>query len=234
MTKLADELEALAKAIRAAIEYMPYLDRQKEDDDGDYLPLTLREFYEETWQGSYADELFQDVENVIITALSQPVADEAQRLQDHMEQHHGVCLQASQWDAAITALRQPDAVPEDPLGDGSDYGVTPLVEDEWPGAVPGDLVGRLQLHKSWRDSHGELNDAPNEAAAAIQSLTAERDAMRLQGQSEGFAAAVAWLRDRGAMKPRPMFSLAAETLADQMEQSRIPGQARALLEGSKP
>ena len=111
--KLADELEALAKAIRTAIEYMPYLDRQKEDDDGDYLPLTLREFYEETWQGSYADELFQDVENVIITALRQPVADEAQRLQDHMEQHYGVCLQASQWDAAITALRQPDAVPGD-------------------------------------------------------------------------------------------------------------------------
>ena len=146
MTKLADELGAMAKAIRTAIEYMPYLDRQKEDDDGDYLPLTLREFYEETWQGSYADELFQDVENVIITALRQPVADEAQRLQDHMEQHHGVCLQASQWDAAITALRQPDA-------------------------APGDLVERLLGHCA--DKDGCL-----EAAAAIQSLTAERDALR--------------------------------------------------------
>lgn len=28
----------------------------------------------------------------------------AQRLQDHMEQYHGVCLKASEWDAAIGAL----------------------------------------------------------------------------------------------------------------------------------
>lgn len=30
--------------------------------------------------------------------------DTAQRLQDHMEQHHGVCLSASDWDAAIRAV----------------------------------------------------------------------------------------------------------------------------------
>jgi hypothetical protein len=37
----------------------------------------------------------------------------------------------------------------------------------------GALVERLGLHKSWRDSHGELNDAPNQAAATILALTAE-------------------------------------------------------------
>jgi hypothetical protein len=30
--------------------------------------------------------------------------DASQRLQDHMEQYHGVSLQASDWDAAIRAL----------------------------------------------------------------------------------------------------------------------------------
>jgi hypothetical protein len=34
------------------------------------------------------------------------------------------------------------------------------------------LVERLRLHRSWRDSHGELNDAPNKAADALE--TAER------------------------------------------------------------
>jgi hypothetical protein len=32
-----------------------------------------------------------------------PVDDMAQRLQDHMEQHHGICLKASEWDAAVLA-----------------------------------------------------------------------------------------------------------------------------------
>jgi hypothetical protein len=35
------------------------------------------------------------------------LADEAQRLQDHMEQHHGITLAASEWDRAVTALRHP-------------------------------------------------------------------------------------------------------------------------------
>jgi len=38
------------------------------------------------------------------------VGDEAQRLQDHMEQFHGVCLSASEWDAAIAALQSPPPV----------------------------------------------------------------------------------------------------------------------------
>lgn len=35
------------------------------------------------------------------------------------------------------------------------------------------LVERLGLHKSWRDSQGELNNAPNEAGQAITDLEAE-------------------------------------------------------------
>ena len=30
---------------------------------------------------------------------------------------------------------------------------------------------RLSLHTTWRDSHGELNDAPNEAAALLATLS---------------------------------------------------------------
>ena len=34
----------------------------------------------------------------------------AQSLQDHLEQHHGICLQASQWDAVATYItREIDA-----------------------------------------------------------------------------------------------------------------------------
>ena len=40
------------------------------------------------------------------------------------------------------------------------------------------LIERLQLHKSWRDSHGELNAAPNEAADALKAL--ERDNARMR------------------------------------------------------
>lgn len=40
------------------------------------------------------------------TASEQPASGEgmAQRLQDHMEQYHGVCLKASEWDAAVAVL----------------------------------------------------------------------------------------------------------------------------------
>lgn len=43
------------------------------------------------------------------------VGDAAQRLQDHMEQHHGVCLSASEWDAAIlAALAHPAQARDEP------------------------------------------------------------------------------------------------------------------------
>ena len=56
-------------------------------------------------------------------------------------------------------------------------------------------------------------------------LEAEIARLREIGQAEGFAAAVQWLRDRGACKPPATLWHAAETLADQMEQARVPGQA---------
>ena len=38
-----------------------------------------------------------------------------------------------------------------------------------------DLEARLSLHRTWRDSHGELNDAPNEALERIATLRAENE-----------------------------------------------------------
>lgn len=56
-----------------------------------------------------------------------------------------------------------------------------------------DIAERLQMHKSWRDSHGELNDAPNEAAAEIKML---RDALRTAvGHIEHMAA---WIGNQNA------------------------------------
>lgn len=85
-----------------------------------------------------------------------------------------------------------------------------------------DLRADLRLLLSLATDALRNPDGP-EAAEALASI-------RLQGQAEGFAAAVQWLRDRSAMKPAPTLSHAASILADQMEQSRIPASARALLE----
>lgn len=75
----------------------------------------------------------------------------------------------------------------------------------------------------------EAADALEAKDARIATLTAERDAAfakgREAGQGEGFAAAVSWLRDHGAMKPRAALWQEAEMLADMMEQSRIPASA---------
>ena len=40
-----------------------------------------------------------------------------------------------------------------------------------PDPQAAELVERLRLHVTWRDSHGELNDAPNDAADLIERLT---------------------------------------------------------------
>ena len=46
------------------------------------------------------------------------------------------------------------------------------------------LLERLDLHNSWRDSHGELNDAPNQAKTAIETLTRElAEAVGLMGDA---------------------------------------------------
>ena len=68
--------------------------------------------------------------------------------------------------------------------------------------------------------------APSEAdvkrEALLAELDAQADAERGLGQAEGFAAAVQWLRDRGAQRPPAVLFHAASILADQMEQSLIP------------
>jgi hypothetical protein len=55
------------------------------------------------------------------------------------------------------------------------------------------LVARLKLHSTWRDSHGELNDAPNEAATTIEAMSrqlVEKDDLidRLVEHAVGFGA----------------------------------------------
>lgn len=64
-----------------------------------------------------------------------------------------------------------------------------------------------------------------------EGVDVAREKMRQQGQDEGFAAAVQWLRDRSAMKPRASLWSAALELADQMEQSRAPHQALSNADG---
>jgi hypothetical protein len=73
--------------------------------------------------------------------------------------------------------------------------------------------------------HKPINPDGPEAADAITTLLEEVGRYREQGQAEGFAAAVQWLRDRSAMKPPASLWHAASLLADQMEQSRIPAAA---------
>ena len=51
------------------------------------------------------------------------------------------------------------------------------------------------------------------------------EAARKQGQDEGFAAAVSWLRDRSAQKPAAYLALEAELLANGLENSRLPAKA---------
>ena len=70
------------------------------------------------------------------------------------------------------------------------------------------------------------------SAAEVQKPRADCNAVapstngwREQGQREGFAAAVQWLRDRSATKPPTSLWSAAEILADHMEASCIPAAA---------
>lgn len=79
-------------------------------------------------------------------------------------------------------------------------------------------------YSSWALVHG---DALLEALAAAlrQQAQPTPDAMREQGQAEGFAAAVQQLRDMSAQKPNPALAVPAAHLADILEQSRIPSAA---------
>lgn len=107
-------------------------------------------------------------------------------------------------------------------------------EDGTPTAQPTDNTGLIEelqeLAKRLEPARPYHADPVRRAAAALATKDAEIAAMRLQGQEEGFAAAVQWLRDRSAMKPPATLFHAATLLADQMEQSRKP--AAAL--GAKP
>jgi hypothetical protein len=88
---------------------------------------------------------------------------------------------------------------------------------------PGREERWLELSEGDREPYFRYATA---ALASSEKLIAELEvriaAMRAQRQSEGFASAVHWLRERSAMKPPATLWSAAEILAGQMEQSRIP------------
>jgi len=74
----------------------------------------------------------------------------------------------------------------------------------------------------------DLTPSERRAVAAIQSTLATSPRagdLREAGQAEGFAAAVAQLRDMAARKPPATLHHAATILADQLEQSCIPTSA---------
>lgn len=77
------------------------------------------------------------------------------------------------------------------------------------------------LNNHWRHKARTILPIVN---ARLDAITKERGELRIQGQREGFAAAVQWLRERSASKPRAPLWEEAHTLADQLEQSRIPFQ----------
>jgi hypothetical protein len=69
-------IEAIKASVQTAIETMPYLDLETWDDDlHDGRPVTLREFYENTWQGQFADKLFSSVAAVAARAALDALAD---------------------------------------------------------------------------------------------------------------------------------------------------------------
>jgi hypothetical protein len=83
-------------------------------------------------------------------------------------------------------------------------------------------------------------DAVNELAEEIarhrlasqSESTARVEAMREQGQAEGFAAAVAQLRALSAQNPPATLHHAASLLADSLEESRQPARAALHVEGA--
>lgn len=71
-----------------------------------------------------------------------------------------------------------------------------------------DLIERLELHRTWRDSHGELNDAPNEAAARIRVLE------EILAGAVHFSDAVAYRGDVLSIALRQYLQAGAEALGD--------------------
>lgn len=58
-----------------------------------------------------------------------------------------------------------------------------------------------------------------------EALARHAQQARAQGQAEGQAAVLCWLRERGAMKPPGSLWIAAATLADQFEATQTPARA---------
>jgi hypothetical protein len=68
MTAPDDLVERVARAIKVAVEQMPYLDMAKLDDNDVGVPVSLRSFYENTWQGAHAERLFSEAAHVAARA----------------------------------------------------------------------------------------------------------------------------------------------------------------------
>lgn len=105
--------------------------------------------------------------------------------------------------------------------------VTPVPSEGLSEATVRRAYEHFQHHAEAPCSASAMREAIELAIAAMQATpetgwqgSAER--ARQQGQNEGFAAAIAKLRDMGGMKPVPALWHAASLLADSLERSRIP------------
>jgi hypothetical protein len=87
-------------------------------------------------------------------------------------------------------------------------------------------------HVPVRDLH--LGPSFTDALTAIEALEERVRGMRGQGQSEGWAAAVGFLRNMSAIHPPASLSHAASLLADQLEDARQAKSARATLNQESP
>lgn len=68
-----DLREVIARAVQEAVEAMPYgngFDTEEDMGDGEWRerPTTLREFFDDTWQGSHGDELFANASSTATDA----------------------------------------------------------------------------------------------------------------------------------------------------------------------
>lgn len=102
-----------------------------------------------------------------------------------------------------------------------------------PADVLADRLDELRREMELRFSGLFVENAVNRLSAAANFLRqpTQTDAMRLQGQAEGFAAAVQQLRDMSAQKPNPTLAVPAAYLADILEQSRISRKALEVTNG---
>jgi len=96
------------------------------------------------------------------TDAREALVEAAQRLQDHMEQHHGVTLNASEWDAAVAAALSTEPTRSQ---EGGREAIARLVK----GARFVGAFGR-----EFRAGDGRLDDVDLDAADAILSLVGSK------------------------------------------------------------